>query len=738
MSLASRSPTPSLASVRNEPSSSQASRNPVSLRLYKVLGTNFTDDATKEALETLSELYALPKHASLPAQVDQADDDLEGDALEDSHVRERNMEPVTSEIAVRARRNLRRDMEYKLAQGSHQFMQALEEVDQKLDEIEKFVVAMKVSCVEAEAQLELTNEASKGLLERAGHLREERQQVEEKRSIISLFLGQFTLDEQEIEALTSRDVPVGERFFQAMDKTERIRNNCRILMSGEDGPTRAGLDIMAMTSTYLEQGYGKIVRWCSNEFRQLGKEMLDVNNNLQESIRRLRTRPELLTEVMSVLSETRQNTLLSSFINALTRGGPSGLPRPIELHAHDPLRYVGDMLAWVHQTIAAEREFLESLFGLKGDGRMVGSVRRFETSEEEEWMKELMDLAVDKLCIPLKSRVQQTVRSQESSIMSYKIANLLQFYTLTMHRTIGEHASLSKALQDVTDLAYNVFYESIQSQGRALVKVSLDPDDKSLLPPLAILEHAQMLREIVSVYQSSLLGDESDEEQIEGFRKISDMMVDPAIEMCATASEEKKRLRPQWDQPVFVLNCLSYVLGVLESHNFTSYKQGLLRELIQERVKRLTEEHFVNLCINAGLYDVHKTCKNHDHSEPLSRLPTAQPAELRASLQKFSQWLSSLEVVQSARLAQLSLQRLHTEIHHKALVRMVWAYRDICDEVRKPENKYEAAATLLGTERPFGQPALLWQVFGLEEQEDEDEGQDEKRSQTETGSEKSG
>lgn len=78
------------------------------------------------------------------------------------------------------------------------------------------------------------------------------------------------------------------------------------------------------------------------------------------------------------------------------------MPRPIELHAHDPMRYVGDMLAWVHQSIAAEREFLESLFGIKSDGRMVGSVRKFEDNENEEWVKELMDAAMGKLCIPLK------------------------------------------------------------------------------------------------------------------------------------------------------------------------------------------------------------------------------------------------------------------------------------------------------------------------------------------------
>ena len=106
------------------------------------------------------------------------------------------------------------------------------------------------------------------------------------------------------------------------------------------------------------------------------------------------------------------------------------------------------MLAWVHQTIAAEREFLESLFDIKSDMRMVGSVRKFGKSEEEEWIQELMDAAMSKVSVPLKVRVQQTIRSQESSIVSFKIANLLQFYMLTMQRTIGEDAHLSQTLHE--------------------------------------------------------------------------------------------------------------------------------------------------------------------------------------------------------------------------------------------------------------------------------------------------
>jgi hypothetical protein len=44
----------------------------------------------------------------------------------------------------------------------------------------------------------------------------------------------------------------------------------------------------------------------------------------------------------------------------------------------------------------------------------------------------------------MKIRVLKTVRSQECSIVSYKIANLLQFHLVTMRRTLGGDAIVSK------------------------------------------------------------------------------------------------------------------------------------------------------------------------------------------------------------------------------------------------------------------------------------------------------
>ena len=105
------------------------------------------------------------------------------------------------------------------------------------------------------------------------------------------------------------------------------------------------------------------------------------------------------------------------------------------------------MLAWVHQTIAAEREFVEALLSIDTGARMPGAVRA-PAHAEDEWLGELMDAAVAGLCGPLRARVLQTVRAQESGLNAYKVSRLLHFYALTMARTLGSRALLATTLKE--------------------------------------------------------------------------------------------------------------------------------------------------------------------------------------------------------------------------------------------------------------------------------------------------
>jgi hypothetical protein len=63
----------------------------------------------------------------------------------------------------------------------------------------------------------------------------------------------------------------------------------------------------------------------------------------------------------------------------------------------------------------------------------------------------------------------------------------------------------------------------------------------------------------MTVYQSSFLDGENEEEHAIGFQRILNSMVDPVIEMCSTVGTERKAAKQRWDQEVFVLNCLTYL-----------------------------------------------------------------------------------------------------------------------------------------------------------------------------------
>jgi conserved oligomeric Golgi complex subunit 6 len=104
-------------------------RNPVSLRLYKVLSSNFDDEDTRQALGTLSDLYATPKSRDTLAVVEDVDDEVLYDSADGSYASTVLAESIPGESAAKARKCLRRDMENRLAEGSRKFLEALGEVD---------------------------------------------------------------------------------------------------------------------------------------------------------------------------------------------------------------------------------------------------------------------------------------------------------------------------------------------------------------------------------------------------------------------------------------------------------------------------------------------------------------------------------------------------------------------------------------------------------------------------------
>lgn len=159
----SNTPTRLTSTLSNASVGAGGRGNPLSLRLYKILGARYEDESTHEALEILSGMYA-PAAVELPPSAGPAaagkslvvvgarrsgkarggDADAESDESEDGTVvsapRTGIVKPTSTaavttdgaggnDLAAQARKNLKRDVDMKMARSSRLFLSAFREVD---------------------------------------------------------------------------------------------------------------------------------------------------------------------------------------------------------------------------------------------------------------------------------------------------------------------------------------------------------------------------------------------------------------------------------------------------------------------------------------------------------------------------------------------------------------------------------------------------------------------------------
>lgn len=108
--------------------SAPSRNNPISLRIYKALGTTFDDAATREALDIAAGFYTAPsKDQQGLGEGAIGKGGVNGDDSADRITFQRTLKGSPAAIA---RRCLKRDVERELAESSRRFLEAFGNVDQ--------------------------------------------------------------------------------------------------------------------------------------------------------------------------------------------------------------------------------------------------------------------------------------------------------------------------------------------------------------------------------------------------------------------------------------------------------------------------------------------------------------------------------------------------------------------------------------------------------------------------------
>lgn len=526
------------------------------------------------------------------------------------------------------RRRLRLDIQKEVIESNGEVIAEFGRVAEQLRRIGSTIDALNTTYGNLKAEISAAHDATKPVLDEATGLIDRRRNVETRRRLLNAFVDHFVLSEDEIASLTLTAEPVDAQFFSVLSKAKKISKDCEILLGFEDNPS-LGPEIMEQTSKNINLGFQKLYKWVQKEFKHLNLENPQISSSMSRALRVLAERPALFQSYLNTFAEARESILSDAFYTALTGSSENGTEvsssvKPIELAAHDPLRYAGDMLAWVHSATVSERESLESLF--VGDGgelaRGIQEGREMEVwrlaaeegGEDEEAfnpveaLNNLVDRNLSGVSRILRQRMAQAIQVNEDTILAYKLANLLNFYRLTFRKLLsndtdsGEDTgevqndgpSLVDTLKSLETEALRHFRSLIRDH-IATLQGEFAQASSDLSPPDFLQDAMKQLISIMKTYETSITSPDSREA---GFAPILEEALDPFLEGCESMAE---KANTPLENLIFTINCLDSARETLALYDFTTSRTAELQSNVDRKARALVESQYAFFRRRSGL-----------------------------------------------------------------------------------------------------------------------------------------
>ena len=534
------------------------------------------------------------------------------------------------------------------------------------------------------------------VLEEAATLLAQKQELETKKLLLDAFNKHFIIAEEDLQVLTGSAEAVDETFFAILKRVKQIYVDCQVLLGTEN--QRLGLELMDQSSRNLNIGFQKLYRWIQKEFKTLKLESPQISYIIRRALRALAERPTLFQSCLDIFAEARERVLTDAFYSALT-GSSNDVDhkpatKPIEFYAHDPLRYVGDMLAWTHSATVSEREALESLFISEGDemsknfqaGRQADPWSVGDDDENFDGRKALGDLVnrnVAGVARALRQRIEQVLQNHEDAVLLYRIANLIIFYRVTFIKLLGPDSTLLETLSSLEQSALRQF-RTIESDNASAVQADIAAPTPDLRIPDFLDECLTQFATLLKTYDSSLTPASS---RVADFEPVISQALDPYLSTCEKMSKESNEPAAS----IFMVNCLSAAKTTLSGYDFVQDRMSELNEQLASLNSSLTEYQHAFFLSTSGLHPLlvalASTDETPDSLHKVPALPPFQPQSLTNASQTLDDFLPSALMDAMENLKRLSNTKMSQEITADAAERF-------CEDFEVVEGKLAAVDDL--------------------------------------------
>lgn len=426
-----------------------------------------------------------------------------------------------------------------------------------------------------------------------------------KKGLLTSFKNKFTLDVYEEYVLLNGEI--NDEFFEVLIKCENIHENCSILLS-VDNP-QLGLKIMSKFNQLINKSLERIISFTNKTLNNLYSLNTTTKlTTLQKCLKFLRTRLNYFNSVVENFVDARSKLIIDEFLSQINgdldksdnRSGSFLRDRPIILSAHDPVRFIGDLLAYIHSVVVNETETISSIFSI------TTKVNEKENTEYENMIDDITGRILNSLSRSVKSKIEQIISSETKLATIYSIYNLVELYTIMFAKHLKESSNdkhnLLTTVRELAKSSQNKIIWIIQNKlttikSSNLAQLELNSD---LQPPEWIIEFYSDILPIIDQNTSDTFMNLPTEENAE----FMNMIINQPIEIFNGHIENNiSKLFNRRDQVILKLNFLDLILSKIMPIILLSDKILELNDLTEELSLELTNLQLDSLIKGCELTD---------------------------------------------------------------------------------------------------------------------------------------
>ena len=545
--------------------------------------------------------------------------------------------------------NIRSALEEKELETLNTFIRSFSGLSKTIDAMFKTIDALDRSCDSMLSKLSLGEKGVDEVLDMTSSLHMQQGKQKQQLAKINAFIDEYYLTKADFDILNNNDI--NDAFFDVFAKLEVAQEHTTEAMRSNQ--SQCLIDVSASLNKAKEAAYQRMYHWLHMNAHLFDSIHPSLGANYERCLKTIKEKPFLWGFVVDEIAKVRGDVVGRAFLKALTTGDSE--TKPIEASAEiDPLQYVGDLFAWIHQSSATECAFFANL--LKED-------------QGSKAVKNAISGVYGSVVRPLEIRMTQAIKGLAKPTDIYQVANVCAFFANTFGQMCGLTSPIYKCCDSMKSAATDAFKNSI-SDSISDIRAGGKPTQGT------ITEAIRTVTQITSLHKQSSLSDSFD--------------VGTLIDNYAAGLREA--IQECNDSALFQADAL-YELSLVARDANLQCKATLSQE-VDDLVKQIVATEVDDMYSRCRIKEIMLLAENKT-GRPMSTVHGMEPDVLTPAIKRFEEVLLSPGPIVTQLCDRLHNAELRQKCRQLVADKLSASYELLFNIVMDPYNGYDSTGSMV-------------------------------------------